>query len=582
MIGAVSGRPAAGWVAGLLLVAIAITARPWGDYPTNDDWQYARIAKRFAETGTLAIDVPIAPSLVGQVVAVAPLIRVFGFSHTMLRITTMLLAVGLLLVMDRLLSTAALGWKSRVVALVALGANPLFANLSLSFMTEIWGFVPALLGAWIWLRRRPRPGVPWDALAAGVLCGLSFWIRQYAVLVLPALWTGAWFATAGEARRRLRMLATPVLASLGGAASFVAGYFLWAQRSGALRPEFTEPLAKLVRLDATAWAAESGPFVLFLGLSCLPMFVFALVERRRIMRRQLAAGLVIGVLGFASARLFASMVRASPQHAFFMGHHASFPFVGNILSESGVGAVTLSDVYWLGAPEKPRWLGWLWGVVVAAAIGSGALWGLLLEGRGRAARPERDAGRELFGFGAALLLLSFAVAVQAYGVLVFDRYYFPALLGATLAVSARLLPRGDEAGGGRGLFAAAAVVFAFAVFTTAGVHNYFRWNDARWALYHDALGRGADPRTVDGGYEAQGWHALDLLALPMDPGRCRGECSCRYGWYCADNSYQVVMNRLPGYGVLREVSPAYWLAEGPPLLLLERSLRPADATGSRQ
>ena len=56
------------------MITLAIVVGPWGDYPLNDDWQYARPLKTLAETGRLHIDVPVAPSLVGQIVYTQALI----------------------------------------------------------------------------------------------------------------------------------------------------------------------------------------------------------------------------------------------------------------------------------------------------------------------------------------------------------------------------------------------------------------------------------------------------------------------------------------------------------------------------
>jgi hypothetical protein len=61
------------YVAAILLIA------PWGDFPLNDDWQYAHLAKKLVETGRYRVDVPIAPSTVGQSLLAAPFIKVFGF-----------------------------------------------------------------------------------------------------------------------------------------------------------------------------------------------------------------------------------------------------------------------------------------------------------------------------------------------------------------------------------------------------------------------------------------------------------------------------------------------------------------------
>ena len=74
------------------LLAVAVLTSPWGNYPVNDDWQYARAAKHYADTNLIVIDTPIAPSLVGQLVIAWPFLKMFGFSHVLLRLLTMAVA----------------------------------------------------------------------------------------------------------------------------------------------------------------------------------------------------------------------------------------------------------------------------------------------------------------------------------------------------------------------------------------------------------------------------------------------------------------------------------------------------------
>src|SRR5262245_2431389 len=97
VIEAVIARARPWWVAAAVFLGAAARCGPWGDYPLNDDWLYARSAKHFAETGTIALDATaVATSVVGQTVAAAPVIALFGFSHTALRLLTLLLgAIGL-------------------------------------------------------------------------------------------------------------------------------------------------------------------------------------------------------------------------------------------------------------------------------------------------------------------------------------------------------------------------------------------------------------------------------------------------------------------------------------------------------
>src|ERR1041385_102384 len=80
----------------LALIAAWIVVRPWGDYALNDDWTYAHMAKHFAASGKLEIDVPLAPNGLGQAFVGGIAVKLFGFSHTVLRVLTMGVAcVGL-------------------------------------------------------------------------------------------------------------------------------------------------------------------------------------------------------------------------------------------------------------------------------------------------------------------------------------------------------------------------------------------------------------------------------------------------------------------------------------------------------
>ena len=173
----------------LLLVLLV---QPWGNYPLNDDWIYARIGKRFAETGRFVFDHDTGSAFMGQGMLAAPVIRLLGFSHTHLRGLTMVFSALTILLSWMLLRLAEVRPGIRAAALLLLVCNPIFAYLSLSFMTEIYAYFFALLGAVVWLRdRRAHPEgelVSWPgAIAAAVAVGAGFWIRQYSVVAFPAL-----------------------------------------------------------------------------------------------------------------------------------------------------------------------------------------------------------------------------------------------------------------------------------------------------------------------------------------------------------------------------------------------------------
>ena len=74
--------------------AVHLYVQPTGEFPLNDDFTYARVARHFAETGALKVDLPSAASIIGQAVVVSPILRLFGFSHLALRLISM--GLGLL------------------------------------------------------------------------------------------------------------------------------------------------------------------------------------------------------------------------------------------------------------------------------------------------------------------------------------------------------------------------------------------------------------------------------------------------------------------------------------------------------
>src|SRR5215475_10976604 len=95
------------WLIAVAMFGVCLAAiRPWGNYPLNDDWQYARASKKFAETGKIRIDTPIAPALVGQMLIAYPVIRTFGMNHALLRAVTWGMAAIALFCIDRILTIA--------------------------------------------------------------------------------------------------------------------------------------------------------------------------------------------------------------------------------------------------------------------------------------------------------------------------------------------------------------------------------------------------------------------------------------------------------------------------------------------
>jgi hypothetical protein len=174
---------------------------------------------------------------------------------------------------------------------------------------------------------------------------------------------------------------------------------------------------------------------------------------------------------------------------------------------------------------------------------------------------------------ALLFALLFSVASLTVTILVdrlsaLDRYYLPETFGLALAVALIL---SDTPGISPVRWGAA--LLPLALFTIAGMHDYFRWNDAGWELYREALSHGVSPANIHGNYEMSGWFSWDLYKANAAPANCIGPCHCDFDWYCLDESYRVGMNVYGDYEVLAQRQPRYWLAPGPPVILSRRKVR---------
>ena len=582
---AVTPRP---WLlAFALLVGSAVLMSAWGEYPLNDDWQYARAAAIFAATGHIEIDTPIAPSLVGQLLLAWPFIKLFGMSHLLLRLLTMGMACVLLWAADVLLRLADVPHSLRWKTLAVLVLNPWFACLALSFMTECYGYALAFLGAVVWLRSRraadqkpsPAPLTFAAAALAAALIGASFWIRQYCVVAYPAL-VGATVANLIGMRqwRRLWRSLAPIVVGAVVVAAACKGYILWAKHHHVYKEAFSGPLSQLLHFTLVDYQVTIGLQLVYIGAGLSPLLLMWPWRGQQVSR---LLGACVIALGFGLGG-YTLLPFVTADDASALNLHRLFPFASNVINSNGIGPITLTDVFFDNNAHFAILSRDFWKIVTYVLVGLTALWGLPLAGlRGLWRRPAR--GRELVLFATALAAFSVVAFVQAMASASLDRYYFPVLLGAALAVPVLLGHAEDLCCGGKPRIGAAVVfaasMLAIGYFTVAGLHDYFRWNDARYRLVERATAAGVPTTSLDAGYEANGWLSFDRVHGPpdrLDESQCIGRCHCEIPWAmggvwtCHDDSYRIGMKVMGDYVEIARDEPHFWLGKSPALILSRR------------
>ena len=157
----------------------------------DDDWSYARVALKFAQTGRLQYNGWGSPLQLIQTLWAAPWIRLFGFSFPLVQATTIPFSLGFVLLAYATGRRAGLSRQLSAFAAIGTGTSPLFMPFAASFMTEpcacFFGMACILCALRALQAKDPRGATRWLwALAlAGLLGGAdrqSVWAAPLALI----------------------------------------------------------------------------------------------------------------------------------------------------------------------------------------------------------------------------------------------------------------------------------------------------------------------------------------------------------------------------------------------------------------
>ena len=514
-------------------VLMVLVVSPVGNFPLDDDWWYARPVQRLVADGTLRLIPGTGPSLVAQVVWGALFVEIFGFSHTVLRASTLVLAVlGVLAFHD--LASRALGRRLGLLLAALLMVNPLFVTTAYSFRTDVPFLAVALLALAAATRGLdgPSPRLGW-LIAAGVLAGTSYLIRQFGIVLPPAMLAAVGVAFGWRVAVRPRVL-LPILVP----AILAIGFWqIWRRMT--LEAVATSELEVFAFLADNDWSVLLArfltwfrPTMVYLGLIGLPLSAPFVLSSARLAGR-VRVGIVIGGLGVwwmlvahwagdvrhgaylipiclailapwparraidvpvrAGLMIVAAVIAADTvTHLSIVRAILPTPLLGFTLTPSGFQTNTM---FWREPPPP------LVSDATRAAVSGLGLIGvpLLLAAAtravGRGTRHPATIGTLVFGalVLAEVLLLSFFRGVQ-------DRYLLALvpstlLLGAVTAPRTRLLlPLGIVS------------VVLLGAWSVSWQREYMARQQAIWSAAEALVAQGARARYVDGGYEWNGWY----------------------------------------------------------------------------
>ena len=479
--------------------ALLLVSRPAAEMGFVDDWSYVKTAFVFARTGHIVYN-GWATAMLGWAIPWAALfIKLFGLSFTAVRLSTLPLAMASVYLLHASLLRFGITARNAILGALTLGLSPLFLPLAASYMTDVAGLFCILLCLYLCQRalaaKSDRTTILW--LAGAALTNLAGGtVRQLAWLgTLVMVPSTAWLL-------RKRMGVKPVAFSLWIACVIgVVACMRWFERQPYALPE------KIIQGPVTGamlghMLAELLKTVLCLALVTFPILIAWIPVQRSLSRSARAriasilvaltvASLVLGARGSLDHRVM-------PWLGHVIGTLSIFSSTGEMLGSRPV-TLTLSMRVALSL------------LVIAAALTLVEHWLAKPRQRGeRSAISLQDAWWMLGPF--AITYVAFLVPRALYS-FIYDRY----LLGLMPIAIIFLLLLYQRWVGEPLPAITIATLTLFALYATAGTHDWFALNRARAAAVAHIHASGVPITSIQGGFDYDGWTQIETAGYINDP-----------------------------------------------------------------
>ena len=180
----------------LAVLLCELVSRPYTTMGVGDDGPYILMAQTLAKTGHLAYNGWEAAMIASQLYLAEALIHFFGFSFTIVRSSTLLIAMSLAFLLQRALVRARISERNATLGTLAFVLSPLYLMLSVTFMSDITGLFAIVVCLYGCLRAlqasTQRSVILWlfFAVTANVVFGTSRQIAWLGTLVMvpSTLW----------------------------------------------------------------------------------------------------------------------------------------------------------------------------------------------------------------------------------------------------------------------------------------------------------------------------------------------------------------------------------------------------------
>lgn len=504
------------WIFAILII------NPIGEFPLNDDWAYSLNVYHLSQEGKLILSKWPAMTLIAQVLWGAFVTSIFGFSFTVLRLSTLFIGILTVILFYRILINATKSKSTALAGALLFMFTPLFFYSSYTFMTEVYFLFTLNLSLFYFYKFYETEKIKFLLISSSFVL-VSSLIRQPGVAVGVAFAIIYLFNKRFSVKNLVISLTPTIIGILG-----LFSYSLWLKLT--LRDtnlsDFGIIINQLTEAPVKYYLIRFGVIVLYFGLFSLPISIVLLP---RILKKynwfEKVMLLLLGCI------------------AYFSGLLNNFP-TGNVIYNLGLGPKLLKDTYW-GDNINPilsdqtiyiiKLLSLFSAVIIIVFFCKEVFKGFakIFQTKSSPARLLRATFIVffLFYFGFVLINPTF-----------FDRYVLPCIPSIFII----LLPVNQLFTKLKG-FVFGLLMSAYFIFCITATHDYLSWNRTRWqAIKFLTNDQKITRDKIDGGFEFNSWFQTGGLNPTI-----KGEISW---WFVSSDEYVVSFDSISGFKTIKKLN----------------------------
>ena len=480
----------------LIWLLCIVLVNPIGEFPLNDDWSYTFNVKALVLENRIFFDDWGAMTLFAHTLWGALFCKIFGFSFTVLRASTLVLGWVASIVSFQSFKEGGISEKPAFGLTLLLMFNPWFFSLSFTYMTDVPFLTFSLLSFYFFLKALHFKG-NLNILYGTIFSVIAVLLRQPGVII-PIAFFCVFFLKNKKSLLNFFYGVTPFLVTYNSLSLFLK----WRETNYGLSYHFG-------KTEDFYQSFVEGKFFYFLTERASEIFVHWGIS---------LFPLLLILIRFLFSKTWklklVALFPTSLMVSFYWGKWSN-SLVGNIFYNLGLGPKTTGEfVYgyvppsqgtlYLGDWENLEFIGFLAGAFILYWIWVKALeiFKLLFQKKSKQIR-----GIDLFAFSIALGYFIFLINGSYF----FDRYYFT-LLPFIIFI---IFPKENLIISKWWKIAASLFLGVLVFFSIGATKDYLEWNRSRWeAIDYVVKDLKVPLRDFNGGFEYNGWYEQDIFDYP--------------------------------------------------------------------